>query len=260
MNNYHVPAVHHSVSILKLLSRYKYSNSTLAEISQALSISKSSCMRILKTLEEERMVSYNQSTKRYSLGPSLVVLGSRASEQIDYHSLAKPLLEKLTSETSLTSFLVERISGDRLMYIAKEESTGMIQIKISVGNRFPIKDVSYGKWFLAYMEENERDEILKGGLTQITPYTITDISEYIKTLDVIRKDGVLVSKEEYIEGVVAVSAPVFNSNRDIQLVIGTLGFSTYMTEKDIDAVVQKVKDTANEFTSKLAGEIDLKIR
>ncbi|MEH7255785.1 IclR family transcriptional regulator, partial [Neobacillus niacini] len=243
--------------ILKLLSRYKYANSTLTQISDALEMNRSTCLRILKTLEEVDFVSFNAATKTYSLGSYLVILGSRAYEQIDYLSMSKSFLKRLTVETSLTSALVDRVSNDRLVYIAKEERAEAHRVNLSVGNQFKLTEISYGMWFLAYMDEKERMEYLSKGLRKMTPYTLTDVDQYLQKMEEAKEQGYLVSTDEYVMGISGVSAPIFNSEGGVGSVIACIGFSA-MNQNEIENAVESVKRVASEFNEMLAFQYNTK--
>lgn len=246
VNKYEAPSVNKAAGILKLLSRYKYSSSSLGEISSALSINKSTCLRILKSLEEEKFVSYNPRTKQYSLGSYLVVLGSRAHEMTKYLNLSKLFLERLVQMTSLTAVLIDRVTDDRLIYISKEEPNGNHRVNVSIGNQFPLTEVSYGMWFLAYMEEEERSLFLSKGLRKVTPHTIIEKDQYLLKLKKGKECGYIVSVEEYAKGVIAISSPIFNNKGEVGLVIGCLGFSS-MAKSEIEKAAKVVKETASEF-------------
>ena len=81
---YSVPALENAFSILKLLSRKRFQESTVTEIANALQLSPATCYRILQSLETLSIVRYLEDKKRYTLGPYLVVLGERAKEHLDY--------------------------------------------------------------------------------------------------------------------------------------------------------------------------------
>ncbi|GIO23092.1 IclR family transcriptional regulator [Oceanobacillus sp. J11TS1] len=248
---YEAPAVIQASKILKLLSRHKFANSTLTEISNKLEMNRSTCLRVLKSLEEVKFVSYNSLTKTYSLGPYLVILGSRASEQIDHVSLAKTYLKQLVDMTSLTSILVNRISEDRLVYMVKEEINSGHRVNVSVGFQHYITEVSYGMWYLAYMDEKERMKYLNQGLRKLTPHTITDVDKYISRIEMAKEQGYIVSNEEYVMGTLGVSAPIFKSNGEISSIIACIGFSS-MTQSEIDNAIDSVKKVSSEFNQMLS--------
>lgn len=245
------PAVLQAANILKLLGKPKYANSTLTQISDALEINRSTCLRILKTLREVNFINFDAERKTYSLGPYLVILGSKAYEQIDYLAISRTFLKRLVDETSLTSALVHRISPDRLAYVSKEDSQDVHAVNISVGHQFPITEISYGMWYLAYMDEDERNEYLKKGLKPITKHTITDIDLYLKKMNQAKKDGYLCSINEYVEGICGFSAPIFNPNGEIAAVIACVGFST-VSEEQIETTLKSIKSVAEDFTALLS--------
>lgn len=238
---YFAPSVDLAARILGMLSRYRTNTSTLTEISTALDASKATCLRVLRTLEAHELIAFDPDTRRYSLGIYAVILGSRAEEHIDYLSHLRPALQEASARTGMTAVLVQRVSADRMMYVARQESDSRARVNVSVGNRFPITDVSYGKWLLAYTSAEDRAEILARGLRRVTPRTVTDRETYLAQLDRIRAEGVLVSREEYVPGVCAVSCPVFDRRGGFLGVLAVLGLAAALDDGDLEAVAGVIR-------------------
>jgi DNA-binding IclR family transcriptional regulator len=254
-NRYHVPVIVSTGRILQYLSSYENRKSSLSEISQALNISKSTCFRILRTLEDMNYVSYDKQSKRYSLGAYLVVLGSRALEQLDYLTLGKKYLQKITEETGLTSAIVQKIGDENVVYVTKEEADSAVRISVAVGKQFHITQISFGKCFLAFTSEKERMAILSKGLVKLTDNTITDVDEYLEELNRVRKQGYAISREEYIVGINAVSAPVFRPDGEVLMVLCCLGIAAHFPEEKMHEVGQMLRDAGKELTSHLNGRM-----
>jgi IclR family KDG regulon transcriptional repressor len=219
---YVAPAVDLASRILALLSRHRMADATLTMISTELGAPKASCLRVLRTLQAHDLLRYDPETRRYALGSFAVVLGSRAEEHIGYLSALRPLLREAARRTGCTAVLVQQAGPDRMMYIAKHEDPSRPHVTVSVGNRFPITDTSYGKWLLAYAPTDVRDRLLARGLRRVTPNTLVDTAKYRAQLSQIRADGVLVSREEYVRGVTAVSCPVFDADDEFLGVLAVL--------------------------------------
>jgi IclR family KDG regulon transcriptional repressor len=241
---YFVPSVDTASRVLEMLTRYRTRSSTLSEISTALQVSKTTCLRVLKTLESHGLLRYDEETKRYSLGYYCVVLGARAAEGLDYLAYVGPLLRECARRTGLTAAFVQRVSTDRMMYVAKEESGQAAHVNVSIGNRFPITEVSYGKWVLAFAGAAEREELLASGLRQVTPQTISDVEDYLKQVDALAAEGVLVSRAEYIRGVVAVSCPVLDTKGGLVGVLAVLGLTEALPDEDLESVCAVMRDIA----------------
>jgi DNA-binding IclR family transcriptional regulator len=248
---YNVPAVDSAFKILSLLSRKKFSKSNLTEIAKALSLTPTTCYRILQKLEELSIVRYDKKSKLYSLGPYLVALGERAKENIFDISVILPYLETLSEQTGLTTFLVNRIGKKRSTIIAKVEGEEF-GINVSVGRHFSVVDGAYGKCLLAYMKEEESDELLRmnDGLRPMTDHEINELKCELLT---IRKNGYATSSGEYIDGIIGIAAPIFNNEESVDMVITIIGMTAQLKENDIATITKQLKNIGKEVSLKLGG-------
>jgi IclR family transcriptional regulator, KDG regulon repressor len=226
------PAVVDGLRILKFLTRYRTARATLTQISQSLDIPKSSCSRILRALVDEGFLAYDAETKLYSLGPYSIVVGARASETIDYFGLIRSALQELVDRTTLTSAWIQRVEPDRLMYVAKQEGTGQPHVSIAIGNRFPLLEVSYGMWVVAYADPAEQSELLQHGLPTVTSTNLTDPTQYIEKVNLGRKVGVLTSVGDYLPGIWAASAPVVGHDDKLVGVLAVIGVVDQISDTD----------------------------
>lgn len=249
-----VPSVEFAARILDFLSRYKNRKSTLTEISQDLSISKSTCLRILRVLNEYRLVRYDEETRKYSLGEYLIILGARAADFSDRLAVSRPHLRDLCRKTGLTCVLVEPAPQNRLMYVAKEEPDVDVRINVALGQYFPITGASFGKCFLAYMDEREAGRIIREvGIKQFTTKTITNVDQFREHLKAVRKLGYAYSFEEHTQGVSAVAAPVFDFSGKVVMVVACLGTPASLNESNISEIKDAVLDAAGKITGGLGG-------
>ncbi|WP_423798238.1 IclR family transcriptional regulator [Neobacillus sp. SAB-20_R2A] len=253
---YNVPAVDSAFKILTLLSRKKFSKSNLTEISKALSLTPTTCFRILQKLEELSIVRFDKSSKRYSLGPYLVVLGERAKENQFDISVIIPYLESLSEKTGLTAFLVSRIGKKRSTIIAKAEGEEF-GINVSVGRHFSVIDGSYGKCLLAYMEEEDAGELLhtNEGLRTMSS---EEIQELIKELPTIRENGYATTFGEYIDGIVGISAPLFNTDGSVDMAISIIGMTAQFNDNEIVKMGELIKRVGQEVSFKISGYVSKK--
>lgn len=256
-SNTEVPSVELAIRILDFLSRYKNKRSTLTEIQKKLDINKSTCLRILRTLKKHGYVHYYESTKQYSLGVSLVVLGTRAAEFSDVLEIVKPYLHSLMEQTQLTTVLVQKRIDNHLMYVAKEEPENAIHVHVNVGQYFPVSPSSFGKCFMAYMDEDERkravEEMIKK--KRFTPKTITDMKKLEEELRNVTINGYALSQEELTIGVTGIASPIFNEYKKVSMVALCLGVSTQIMEDMIPIYGEKVRNMAIMVTKELGGRL-----
>lgn len=251
-----VPAVMTTVQITEFLAQDSWSSATMTEISEHLSLNKSTCFRILKTLESLGYIKFDEATKRYSLGYRFIAIGERARQLNTYISIASSLLEEM-EHPEVTFVLVKRTADNYLTYVAKREPTLPIRLRFS-GDIFPIPYGALGKCFLAFLPENEQQEILQkeaaeGSLPQYTSRTKTSLQLYEQELAAIRKEGVAESDMEYVETLSSIACPIFDSEGRIVLGIGAYMLSHYKPMIDTESVKQQVKLVAQKITAAISG-------
>jgi DNA-binding IclR family transcriptional regulator len=243
--DYQVPSVALAARILKMLSRYKYRSCSLKEIAEKLQVNKTTCLRVLRTLEKEDFVKYDPDTRRYSLGPYLIPLGTRASELNDTVASAIAELHAVAAATGMTTVLVKRLKDDRLIYIASAEPPGEgVRIAVSVGQQFPITGAAFGRCFLAFDSEEAWQRFIQAGLRAYTPHTITDADQFIQSLRDVRRQGYAVSHAELTPGISAIAAPIFNRFGQVELVMACLSMTSQLTpEREQDAIRALLEST-----------------
>lgn len=242
--DYHVPSVALATRVLKLLSRYKYKSCTQKEIADALRVNKTTCLRVLRTLEQEDFVRYDAATRQYSLGPYLIPLGNRAMQMIDSAAAATGELRAVAERTGLTTVLVERLQDDRLIYVASAEPPREeVRISVSVGQQYPVTVTAFGKCFLAYDDEATVKRTVRAGLKKYTPNTVVDPDRLLDDLRLVREQGYAVSHGEAAEGISAVAAPIFNHDGQVEFVLTCLSVSTRLSDDLAQRVIEIVRET-----------------
>lgn len=226
---------------------------TLSAMSDALEVSKSTAYGILKTLQQEGFVRYEESTKQYRLGHELLALGESAADALDYVASVKPPLRALVAETGLTA-LIAQPAADQLLIVHKEEGTAEVRATSSVGRLLPLGAGAMGKTYLAFSTDDPRVAGRKFRPTRSTPKSITDPARYAAELETTRKRGYATSFEEYRLGVNAVAAPVFDHHGRVALLVSLIGFASVLTPKAIGPYGERLRATCSRVSRALGAE------
>ncbi|WHZ00893.1 IclR family transcriptional regulator [Neobacillus sp. YX16] len=250
-NKYIIPSLVSAGRIIRYLSSYRHNRSTLVEISKKLNINKSTCYRILLTLTEINLLSYDSDTKTYSLGPYLVVLGKRVEEFIDYMPIVKEYLKQAASITKSTCALVQKFD-DEWVYIEKEEPLVPFRISISLGQRFKLTSGATGKLFIAYMDNEKQQEVInKTNLIAFTDKTITDRSAFEEELMKIRTEGYAISFEEHVAGIDGISVPILDRSGNVQMAITSVLVHNSNSQNTNIILAEKLKELSKELSEKI---------
>ncbi|PIC64902.1 hypothetical protein CSV79_04590 [Sporosarcina sp. P13] len=243
---YSVPAVNTAFRIITLLSRKKYQKSTLTQIANALDLNPTTCFRILQELQGQSIVKFDEQSKRYILGPYLVVLGERAKEfQYDL-SIIDPYLEKMTRKTGLTSLLVSKVQSDRTTIVSKVEDENF-GVKISVGRHFDLLDGAYGKCIMAYANQADTDYYFN-----TSDRVLNSSQEELKALKnellEVKKNGYAISYDETIRGIFGVAAPIMNFNDHVDLSVAVVGMCAQYKVEELQPIIDVITEYSTEIT------------
>lgn len=225
--DYTVPSVESAVRIIRWLGERRGS---LAEVSGALGLSKSTAFAILRTLQGQGLVERDEASLRYSLGVGLLALGEAAAARLDDLVAAQRCLAALVGETGLTG-LVARPIERGLLIVHTEEGTGDVRPTMSVGQVVPLGAGAVGKAHAAF---NGIEPRRAGWRTvRYTDRTIVSPTRYAAELDAVRRCGYATSFEEYRLGLNAVAAPVFDRRGRVVLIVSLIGFVGSLTKATI---------------------------
>jgi DNA-binding IclR family transcriptional regulator len=161
-------------------------------------------------------------------------------------------MSRLQKRTEATVLLGTEMD-DQLVYIDKREGSGMIRILSNIGWRRPLHYGMLGMTLMAHMDSRRIQNILKKTpLAAHTPYAITDIDAFGLRLEKIRRNGYILEKEEAVEGIVGIAAPIRDYSRRVVAAIG-IAMSTALrhSDKELDRRVDIVRSTADEISDNL---------
>jgi IclR family transcriptional regulator, acetate operon repressor len=201
-----IQSVTRATRLLLLLARTP-SGSTAAEAAAALGLTVPTTHHLLNTLAAEGLV-VKDSQRRFALGPRIAVLADGFVRQAVPEYLAQPLRE-LAERTEETAYLATWDQGE-IRVLASVE--GARAVRVAEAERGPYRHAharATGKLLLAFARPEVRASYLADHPPEpVTPATITDPAALERELAAIRQRGCSEDREEFVEGVSCVSAPL----------------------------------------------------
>lgn len=202
---YTVQLLARAVQVLSALSRRREPWG-LDELGLDVGVNKPSLLRILRTLEDERLVL--RGDDGYVLGPRVLEFSHGYLQGLELDDVAKPVMERLAKQTSQTVSLAVR-DGLEVVYVAIERAQQEIGIQGEIGARHPANATALGKVLLADLEPEALLALLEGHeLPRLTHRTITDPEALLRHLGRVRAQGYADDDEERGIGIRCVAAPI----------------------------------------------------
>lgn len=183
-----------------------HDGATASELSEELDITKSTLYDYLTTLRTLEYVV--QDGEKYDVGLKCLDHGTYALEKIPLVKNSEVPLRNLATSTDQVAWLHKEEHG-RLVYLLSAEGENAVKTRGRVGRRTYLHCMSAGKAILAYLPEEEVDEIIdRHGLPRLTENTITDRDALFAELEAIRERGYAFNLGESMTNARAVAAPI----------------------------------------------------
>ncbi|MGA2463502.1 MAG: IclR family transcriptional regulator [Thermodesulfobacteriota bacterium] len=226
-----------------------HSEKAIGEISENLSIHRSSVYRLVKVLERYGSVERGGSRGSYRLGKMMLQIGSVALSDFGLCQIGRPFIEELRDKTKETTYLTTFSDGE-VLYMDYKASTYGIAAMARPGMRLPAHCTSSGKLFLSF-DLSFRERVFQKPLKRYSKYTITDLETMRKELGVIQRKEYAICKDEYESGITSIAAPIFANGSAIVAAIAIAGPTSRM--KKIAPIIRILKKAASEI-SEILGE------
>ena len=205
-------------------------NFTAKKIGHKLKIPLPTIYRHIETLCEEKYLVASNS-KKYLPGPKIRSLILKSLPYEPNFTLRRSYLRKLTNDIEETVSLSIPI-GTKLVYFDRIEFHWPMQLNLEAGDHLPLHASASGKLYLSSIEEEKVIQIFKNIKTPKTAKnTITDISQFKKEIKKIKNQGYAFDDEEWFNGMVGLSVPIFNSDEELCFCLST---HTAKSRKDIN--------------------------
>src|SRR4051812_19971576 len=186
------------------------------EIAGRAGINGSTVSRLLSTLASDGLVSRDEATGYFRLGPRLVELGNAALARVDIREQCRSHLEALTAATGETTTLsVPYREGTITVDFVQSPSS--VRSVAEVGRPSIAHATATGKFFLAYT-----DSVTPTALAPYTDKTITDRTTLEAQIRQIRRRGWAEAVGERELGLNAIACPVL-SGVNLRGIIGIQG-------------------------------------
>jgi IclR family acetate operon transcriptional repressor len=230
-------AISKALRMLSLLAQ-SHDPMRLGDIADAVGMPKSSVHRILTILAEE---SYIEPTGEgyYRPGNGLRVLA--AGMEGHSGSGIEATLTGLQRATEHAVFLAV-LSGDAVVYTHKVDPRLSYSIAPDVGSQLPLCSSAAGKAMLAYLPDQERDQLLGG---------LDDSAALLADLDLVRASGFAVDYGDADPALCSVAAAVLDSSGYPVAAVCVSSLVYVLDAADLTGMGAAVGEAAEEISRRL---------
>jgi DNA-binding IclR family transcriptional regulator len=209
----------------------------VTEVAERAAIPKSTAARLLASLAQEQMVERLPGETRWRLGPRLVSLAAAVRPTRSLIEIARPYLAELAASTGEAAGLSVP-DGDTVHYVDQVDSRHPVAVRDWTGTRLPLHPVSSGLVFLAHRRADDLQRYLARPLERFTPRTVVYPEAIRQRLRQVQLDGFAWTRDEYVDGISSVAAPVADADGEIVAAVHVHGPSYRFPPPDRDVSLE----------------------
>jgi len=248
---YRVQALERALDILECFN-FQDKAMRLTDVVNRTGLNKTTAKRLIANLTARGYLQQDPQSKKYQLGMRLFEMGGIVFSSLSLRQAAAYPMTQLQSETGATVLLGVAME-QQLVYVDKREGNGMIRISSDIGWRRPLHYGMLGMVLMANLDLKAVQRILtEYPLEAHTSTSITDDEAFSLRLEQIRVQGYIFEKEEAVDGVMGIAAPIRDYSRRVVAALGiALPVSTHGRTNALDHMVDLVKNTCETISANL---------
>lgn len=245
---YHAPALEKGLDILEYIST---EGKPLSQADIAIGINKnpSEIYRMLVCLEQRGYLLRDEVSGKYRQSLKLFNLSHRHSPMDEIRKASHYPMDDLAEKIKQSCHLGV-LYQDKLIVVSQSRSPGPIALSIEEGSLFPLMLTASGKVILAFMEENERLELLKRNHL-FGSYPHLKQQKFLQSLQEIKDMGYYITSSDLAKGVMDICVPIRNGHDAIATLTVSILSIQLKEAVSFDEIVQQAIGTAKKISHNL---------
>jgi DNA-binding IclR family transcriptional regulator len=197
--------------LLRIVGR-KPEGSPLVALVRESGLTRPTVHRLLTSLASEGLLDHDARTGNWVLGPEILLMGSVASARFPLEEIARPSLRRLAEETGESAFVSFRRGWVGVWLVRDEGSVPVRALVLHEGVRFPLGVASAGMAIMAFLDDDERDQLLENWSAHAGQFADAHTEAVVRAnLAKTRQAGYSVNPGLVLEGSWGMGAAVFDA-------------------------------------------------
>ena len=238
-------SVHKAITLLRATAEH-HDGASVSALARTAGLPRATALRLIQTMEGERLLQRVPGADRVVLGPELLRLAHSVDTGAVLLGLAREHLTRLCAEVRETvTFSVVGADGG-LDVVHQEDGPQHLVVRSWIGQRFPLHASSSGKVLLASYDEARLARFLRRPREALTPATITSARALRRELATVREQGFGATVDELEEGLASVSVGVHGASGALAAVVNVSGLSMRFDDAARAGAVERMRALASE--------------
>lgn len=202
-----------------------------SEVARAAALHRGTTYNILRTLQAEGFVGYDQATRGYSVSLHILEIAYGVLRRSGLMDLARPLMHAVCDTHGVSVYLSKVLGPSSLLLLDWVGAAFRTDLYVTVGRQYPGPAGASGVIMAAF--GNVGDAELEALFAQVAWYQKPTFADFLAQAEEARKTGFAIDRGAMFQGIRLLSVPVLSPSRELLLILTAAG---HAYDLDGDAV------------------------
>jgi DNA-binding IclR family transcriptional regulator len=219
-----------------------------SEVARASGLHRGTAYNILRTLQAERLVSYDEATRTYAVSLNILELAHGALRRSGMLDIARPLIQAVADAHRVSVYL-SKVLGPSAMLLLDWVGGLRPDPQVTVGRPHPSPAGASGVILAAFGEGGEME--LEARLARVKWYQRPTFTEFMAGVREAKAAGFAVDRGTLYRDVTLVSVPVLSPTWDLLLILTAAGHPHDLDDDAVGALSRALQSAAARLSDSL---------
>ncbi len=239
---------------LNILALFTKDSPTLtqSEIAKTLDLNMTTTYRYINTLVEMGYLEKDLKTKVIKPSLHCLLLCINLMHSIDNFKMIKEVVNRINRENNI-SIDVIFAENDTLMRVYHKEAAETLTYRLPEFSKNSLHNTALGKAYLSSLPNSLiAEKVAAMELVAKTPKTIVDKAKLLEEIEITKRRGFAMADEEYLPGVLAIAAPLYDPVTGLG--VGAVSFDFSVLQHSGAEIIAAYGDMIQE-TARILSEL-----
>ena len=202
-----------------------------SEVARAAGLHRGTAYNILRTLQAEGFVGYDEPTRSYAVSLHILEFAYGVLRRSGLMDLARPLMHAVSDTHGVSVYLSKVLGPSSLLLLDWVGAELRTDLYVTVGRQYPGPAGASGVVMAAFGSSSEAE--LEALFSQVSWHQKPSFAAFLARVEAARQSGFAVDRGSMFRGMTLVSVPVLSASWELLLVITAAG---HAHDLDTDAL------------------------
>lgn len=220
-----------------------------SEVARAAGLHRGTAYNILRTLQAEGFVGYDEATRTYAVSLQILELAYGVLRRSGLIDIARPLMHAVSDAHGVSVYLSKVLGPSSMLLLDWVGVALRPDPQVTVGRQVPSPAGASGVVIAAFGTGDEEE--LEAALSQVHWYEKPSFPEFLTRVKEAKQSGFAVDRGTMFRGVTLVSVPVLSPSWELLLILTAAGHSHDLDDDAVGALSRAMQAAAGRLSDSL---------